>query len=169
MIRLPSNNVIRQRTQSSNVQIYHNRPFPLRDIVDILYPLFTTSYQYDELIRMITTVNHIFCSYDHIQRRCIACALVNEVGTKGGLYIMLFGVRQSSQHHGVGTKLLKGIIEWARQRKYTYIYLHVNVDNYKAIGLYRKVGFRQHEYLPDYYRDSPKESPAGYRMILSLN
>jgi ribosomal protein S18 acetylase RimI-like enzyme len=163
-----SRDVTRRRTPFSNIQVYYNRQFPLEDILDVLYPLFHIYYPYKDFVHMIYTSNHIFCAYDKIQRRSIACALVNNAGSKGGLYLMLFGVRQSSQHHGVGTHLLASIIQWARQTNHTFIYLHVNVDNVKAIGLYKKVGFRKHEYLPNYYGGTPKENPDGIRMILSF-
>jgi ribosomal protein S18 acetylase RimI-like enzyme len=117
---------------------------------------------------MITTVNHIFCAYDQIQRRCVGCALLNNSGKNVGLYLMLFGVRQSNQQHGVGTQLLKTIIQWARRTQHTYIYLHVHVENFKAIGLYEKVGFRRDEYIPDYYVQTSKQNPGAFRMVLFL-
>ena len=171
MFRVFANDLMSHRTShsSNNIQVFHNHPFPLRDLMDIFYPLFASDYSYEDIIHMITTTNHVFCSYNQTIRRCIACALVNNAGTKGGLYIVLFGVRSSSQSHGVGTQLLKTIIQWARRRRYTFIYLHVNADNYKAMGLYEKVGFRRHEYLPNYYQNAAKENPAGYRMILTLS
>jgi len=165
---LLSKSTMKNQVNSSNIQVYHNRQFPLEDIVDVLYPLFGQYYRYDEFIKMITTSNHIFCAYDRIQQRCVGCALVNNVGRTGGLYLMLFGVRQSNQHHGVGTLLLKSVIRWARYTRHTFIYLHVNVDNYKAIGLYEKVGFRMQQYLSGYYNQSPKLNPDAYRMVLSL-
>ncbi|CAF0798917.1 unnamed protein product [Adineta ricciae] len=160
--------LIKSRTRSSNIQVYHNRPFPIEEILAVLYPLFGQFYPYDDFIRMITDSDHIFCAYDRIQRRCVACALVNNKGRNGGLYLMLFGVRQSNQQRGVGTQLLKSVVRWAYQSGYAYIYLHVHVDNYKAIGLYEKVGFRPDEYLQGYYRQTPKENPHAYRMLLKL-
>ena len=49
----------------------------------------------------------------------------------------------SSNHHskGIGTKLLKEIIKIAKKMKLKRLQLGVNVDNKKAIGLYKKVGF----------------------------
>jgi ribosomal protein S18 acetylase RimI-like enzyme len=158
----------RNKINSPHIHIYYNRQFPLEDIVDVFYPLFHADYPYDELIDMISSTNHVFCAYDHIQRRCVACALLNNAGSKGGLYIMLFGVRQSSQHHGIGTKLLKTIIHWAHRTGHTFIYLHVHAENFKAIGLYEKVGFRRHEYLPDFYQNTSKKNPAAFRMVLLL-
>jgi ribosomal protein S18 acetylase RimI-like enzyme len=162
--------VMKNKATFSNVQIYYNRqvPIPIEDVYDVLYPLFHQFYTDKDFERLVNSTNHVFCAYDRIQRRPIACALVNNAGSKGGLYLMLFGVRQSSQHHGLGTYLLKSVIQWARQTRHTFIYLHVNVDNVKAIGLYKKVGFREHAHLPGYYGATPKENPDAIRMILSL-
>lgn len=167
MQKLRLNLKLKQKKESSSIQVYYNRQFPLQDLLDIFYPLFHADYPDDYLVHMIKTANHVFCAYDRYDPHPIACALVNSTGRQV-LYLMLFGVRPSSQHHGVGTQLLENIIEWARYYQYALIYLHVNVDNYKAIGLYKKLGFRQHEYLPNFYANAAKENPDGIRMILSL-
>ena len=169
MIRVFSHDLTPHQTHSSNVQVFHNYPFSWREPLEIFQSLFGFDYRYEDLVTMVTTANHIFCSYDYKTRRYIACALVNNAGGKGVLYINLFGVRQSSQHHGVGTQLLKAILRWARKSGYSFIYLHVNADNHKAIGLYEKVGFHKHEYLPNYYQGSRKANPAGFRMIMTLS
>jgi len=158
----------RDSKNSSGIQIYHNIQFPLDDILGVLYPLFGPYYPYDEFIDMIYTINHIFGAYDKRQGQCIAYGLLNNTETDGGLYLMLFGVSQSSQGHGIGTHLLQKIIRWARQTGHIYIYLDVHVENYKAIGLYEKVGFRKYEYLPNYYIHTSKRPPHAIRMILSL-
>lgn len=156
----------RDRNNYSDIQVYHNIQFPLDDILDVLYPLFSPYYPYDEFINMIYTVNHIFCAYNVRQRQCVGCALVND--KDGGLYVMLFGVRQSSQGHGTGTQLLQAIIRWARRSGYPYIQLDVHVENYKAIGLYEKVGFRKSKFEPFYYAFTSKRPPHAYRMILQF-
>ncbi|UJR24974.1 hypothetical protein I4U23_006338 [Adineta vaga] len=160
--------ITKSKSRLSNIQILHNRPVPLEEILAVLYPLFGEFYPYDDFIRMINDSHNIFCAYDRIQRRCVACALVNNTRKRGGLYLMLFGVRQSSQQRGLGTHLLKSVINWAYYTGHTYMDLHVHVDNYKAIGLYEKLGFRQSEYLRNYYRNTPKDNPHAYRMILRL-
>ncbi|CAF1093843.1 unnamed protein product [Rotaria sp. Silwood1] len=120
------------------------------------------------MISTIYTVHHIFCAYDVQQARCIACALVNNVRNNSGLYIMLFGVQKSNQGHGIGTQLLAAIIQWARQTGYTFIYLHVHIENYKAMALYEKAGFRKTQYVPNYYGHLPKNPPHAFRMDLLL-
>jgi ribosomal protein S18 acetylase RimI-like enzyme len=152
----------------SNIEVRYNTQFPLDDILSVLHPLFGQYYPFDDFVYMIYTINHIFGVYDKNQGQCIACALINNDGIQGGLYIMLFGVQQSNQRHGTGTYLLEKIIQWARQTGYRYIYLHVHVDNSKAIGLYEKVGFYKQTYLPNFYGNLPKYPPHAIQMILSL-
>ncbi|CAF0764317.1 unnamed protein product [Rotaria sordida] len=152
----------------SNIQIYHNIKFPLDDIIDVLHPLFGTKYPFQEMIYTIYTVHHIFGAYDRQQGRCIACALINNVSNNSGLYIMLFGVQQSNQGHGIGTHLLEAIIQWAREKGYRFINLHVHIENYKAIGLYEKSGFRKSQYIPNYYAHLQINPPHAFRMDLPL-
>ena len=150
------------------MRVYHNAQFPMEDILDVLYPSFGSVYPYRDFLKMIYEANHVFCAYDLTENRPIACALVNEVSGKGGLYLMLFGVRPSDQSRGAGTYLLKKIIHWARQAGRTFIYLHVHVENFKAIGLYEKVGFYKYEYIRDFYAQTPKRPADAFQMILSL-
>lgn len=158
----------KKTARRSSLEFYHNAPFPLEEVIDVLYPSFGPQYPYNDFLRMIYDAHHIFCAFDERENRPIACGLVNEVNDKGGLYVMLFGVRPSSQGRGAGTFLLKRILDWSSQRGYTYIYLHVHIENHAAIGLYEKVGFRKQELIWNFYSATPKANPHGYRMILSL-
>lgn len=152
---------------SPKLRFYHNAPVPFEDPFGVLFELFGTIYPTKDIVNMISTANHVFTAYDE-QGRCIACALVNDAGSKGGLYLMLFGVRQAAQGRGAGTYFLEKVLRWARYAGYTFIYLHVHADNYKAIGLYEKVGFQKHEYLPNFYETTPKRPAHGFRMVLSF-
>src|SRR5690349_13753286 len=104
MRRLSTEKEKRDKKDFSNIQIEYNRQFPFNDIFDVLYPLFGQYYPYNDFIYTIYSVNHIFCAYDKETHQSIACALLNnETTQQGGLYLMLFGVRQSNQTHGIGT------------------------------------------------------------------
>jgi len=153
---------------SKQIQIFYNIQFPLKDILDILYPIFGQYYPFDDFLFMIYTIKHIFCAYDPSTKQPIACALLNNDSSSGGLYVMLFGVRESNQRHGIGTQLLQTIVQWARQRGFSYIQLHVNIENQKAMGLYEKVGFQKMQYVQNFYKNIPKSPPHAFRMILSL-
>lgn len=51
-------------------------------------------------------------------------------------------VAQSAQGSGVGTALMQGLLDWADQwAQVKRIELRVNVDNLRAIALYKKFGF----------------------------
>ncbi|CAF1176949.1 unnamed protein product [Adineta ricciae] len=153
----------------SSIQIYHHIPFPLNDLLGVLYPLFGSYYPFEEFLHMIYTVHHIFCAYDIVQNRCVGCALLNNTdNTNQSIYIMLFGVQQTNQNQGVGTYLLQTVIQWAHQAGYQHIHLDVFVENYKAIGLYEKVGFQKYKFLPNYYIHTSKRPPHAIRMVLSF-
>jgi RimJ/RimL family protein N-acetyltransferase len=53
---------------------------------------------------------------------------------------------------GVGTRLLRACIEWARERGAHKISLQVWPHNHAALRLYRKFGFEQEGYLRKHYR-----------------
>jgi ribosomal protein S18 acetylase RimI-like enzyme len=170
MLRFLRGKKKKEKKDSSDIEVYYNKfiQIPFNDIFGVLHPIFGQYYGNNDFIYMLSTAQHIFCAYDKRQGQCIACALINNDSTQGGLYIMLFGVRKSNQSHGTGTYLLETIIQWARQTGYRYIHLHVHVDNYKAIGLYEKVGFRKYQYLPNFYGNIQKDPPHAIQMILSL-
>ncbi len=59
-----------------------------------------------------------------------------------GIPEITIGVVASERGHGVGTTLLQGLIQGARDAGYPAISLSVEVDN-PALRLYRRLGFRR--------------------------
>jgi len=55
------------------------------------------------------------------------------------------------QRHGLGRKLLDGMLELARRRDMHRVVLEVRISNTAAIGLYRKAGFADIGLRRDYY------------------
>ncbi len=76
-------------------------------------------------------------------------------------------VNDNYQNMGIGTALLKHLINVARMRKLKKIYLQVSTANDRAINLYKKAGFKtegklcKESYVNGKYRDE-------YRMTLFL-
>lgn len=157
---------------SSSISIYHNTKFSFIDVESILAPIFKSYYGTEKLRSIISSVDHIWCAYDKKLNKYIACALIQSHSRDNILYIKLFGVEKSSQGQGIGTRLLKAIKVWAKNKGYFAIILHTQINNEKAIGLYEKVGFRKQKLMRNFFRPQAafstfNESDA-YPMILYL-
>ncbi|CAF4440393.1 unnamed protein product, partial [Adineta steineri] len=96
-----------------STQISRNLNYPLWHLQDVLLPLFEKDYTYDSLRETIQSANHIWCAYEN--GKCIGCALITDIGSYGGLYVILFGVKKSAQGRGIGKRLLEDIIRWSRK------------------------------------------------------
>lgn len=144
----------------------YNRDYPFWQLEDLLYPLFNSNHTQESLSETIKSANHIWCAYQNEQ--CLGCGLMTEFGSQKGLYLLLFGVRRSFQGQGIGTQLLQKIVQWARQRHFTFIYLHTEKDNRKAITMYQKAGFLKQHCDPQGLDDLPSTGSDSISMILYL-
>ena len=59
------------------------------------------------------------------------------------IFVDIIGVRESFRGKGVGKTLLNRVINHAREKGCEQIMLAVSISNQKAIGLYRRMGFRR--------------------------
>lgn len=57
-----------------------------------------------------------------------------------GLYIEDMYIRNTYQRHGIGKKLLNGMIEETKRRGYTKLEWQCAIDNYGAMKFYEKMG-----------------------------
>ncbi|CAF1089483.1 unnamed protein product [Adineta steineri] len=149
-----------------STQISRNLNYPLWHLQDVLLPLFEKDYTYDSLRETIQSANHIWCAYEN--GKCIGCALITDIGSYGGLYVILFGVKKSAQGRGIGKRLLEDIIRWSRKHGYKFIYLHTEYTNKKAIGMYERAGFRQEFYQSNFSDQLPRFGSNIASMILFL-
>lgn len=147
-------------------EISHNLNYPLWQLEDVLLPLFTKSYDQQSLRETIRSANHIWCAYR--LKKCLACVLITDIGSNGGLYMILFGVRRSAQGQGIGKNLLESVIAWARDSEHRFIYLHTEQDNLRAIGMYERAGFRREFNQPDLVEQLPKFGDGIVPMVLFL-
>jgi ribosomal protein S18 acetylase RimI-like enzyme len=154
------------KRQTHLTQISHNLDYPVSHLEEVLLPLFAKSHSNDSLRVTIESANHIWCAYEN--GKCIGCVLITDIGSHGGLYIILFGVRKSAQGRGIGTYLLENIIKWSRKHRHTFIYLHTEEGNKNAIGLYEKAGFRKDFDRPVYMEQLPTHGSGVVPMMLVL-
>ncbi|MBI0023013.1 ribosomal protein S18-alanine N-acetyltransferase [Lactobacillus sp. W8172] len=69
------------------------------------------------------------------------------------------------QHQGLGTYLMKLMIDYAQKVNCSFISLEVRIDNENAKKLYQALGFTVKLVRPNYYQDVHKD---GLNMVLDL-
>lgn len=75
-------------------------------------------------------------------------------------------VSQSLHRRGLGARMVKEFIDYARNGGGHAIFLEVRASNQVARALYRKAGFQEWGERPGYYHD-PTEPAIQYRLMLS--
>eukprot|EP01026_Neomeris_dumetosa_P019917 TRINITY_DN1803_c0_g1_i1.p2 TRINITY_DN1803_c0_g1~~TRINITY_DN1803_c0_g1_i1.p2 ORF type:complete len:172 (+),score=16.19 TRINITY_DN1803_c0_g1_i1:87-602(+) len=82
----------------------------------------------------------------------IACRIEKQ-GTKPKLYIMTLGVLAAYRNMGVGRRLLQRCLRIVQtDRNLEEVYLHVQVNNEKAISFYKHFDFEVCEKVENYYK-----------------
>ena len=71
-----------------------------------------------------------------------------------GLYtIVNLGILDEYRHQGYGEMLVKYLIELCNKNSIKYVYIRVDKNNYKALSLYNKVGFKEHQSFVTWYKE----------------
>ncbi|AAT44076.1 ribosomal protein S18-alanine N-acetyltransferase [Picrophilus oshimae] len=73
------------------------------------------------------------------------------------------------QGHGYGKLLLSSLEDKMRGLGYLYSILEVRSMNYRAISMYKKNGYREIEYIKNYYEVNDPGGRDAIRMIKSLH
>ena len=79
--------------------------------------------------------------------------------------IISFAVRKKFRGKGIGKKLLKAAIERCKERGKKKILLEVRVSNFVAQNLYKKMGFKIIDIIPNYYTNGED----AYLMALDIS
>jgi ribosomal-protein-alanine N-acetyltransferase len=74
-------------------------------------------------------------------------------------------VAETSQRRGLGSKLIRGLVDGARDRNVARVFLEVRESNGSARALYEKCGFAISGGRASYYSD-PAEDAVLYRLTL---
>lgn len=75
------------------------------------------------------------------------------VRERGYCHIISIAVHPAYRRKGIGSALLKKLIEIMEHKGLTSFLLEVRVSNTAAINLYRRFGFRIVRRIPSYYKD----------------
>jgi ribosomal-protein-alanine N-acetyltransferase len=79
-------------------------------------------------------------------------------------HILSISVRNEMQSKGIGTLLLKSMLDQCKAMNYKKIFLEVRVSNEKAINFYEKLGFSKDAIRNNYYTDNSEDA-----LLMSLS
>ena len=79
-------------------------------------------------------------------------------------HILSISVRNEMQSKGIGTLLLKSMLDQCKVMNYKKILLEVRVSNEKAINFYGKFGFSKDAIRNNYYTDNSEDA-----LLMSLS
>lgn len=80
------------------------------------------------------------------------CCRIEQVDNERRLYIMTLGCLFTYRRLGIGTTMLKHVLDYAFRKGMDNIYLHVQINNTGAIEFYQKFGFEIVDTKEDYYK-----------------
>ena len=79
-------------------------------------------------------------------------------------HILSISIRNEMQSKGIGTLLLKSMLDQCKVMNYKKIFLEVRVSNEKAINFYEKFGFSKDAIRNNYYTDNSEDA-----LLMSLS
>lgn len=95
------------------------------------------------------------------------CCRIELADNEKRLYIMTLGCLFTYRRLGIGTTMLKHVLECASKKGIDNIYLHVQTNNTAAIEFYQKSGFEIVDTKQDYYNRIEPSSAFVLRKQLS--
>ncbi len=133
-----------------NLEIYNMTDYDLSLIKDILIDDFDDFWTYDVLQEELNNPNSEYF---------VAKLENNILGFAGiwkavdDVHITDIVVKKSNRQTGIGSKLLKKLIQTAKSQNFNSITLEVNEHNQPAINLYLKYGFKNVGFRKKYYNN----------------
>ena len=133
------------------IEVYKMSLTDLESIKEILVSDFDDFWNYSILKDELSNANSYY----------LVAKLDNEIlGFAGIKYvlndadIMNIVVKKSKRKSGIGSLLLKNIIELCKKLNVSTLFLEVNEKNLPAISLYKKFGFEEVGFRKNYYKEN---------------
>ena len=133
------------------IEVYKMSLTDLENIKEILVSDFDDFWNYSILKDELSNANSYY----------LVAKLDNEIlGFAGIKYvlndadIMNIVVKKSKRKSGIGSLLLKNIIELCKKLNVSTLFLEVNEKNLPAISLYKKFGFEEVGFRKNYYKEN---------------
>ena len=133
------------------IEVYKMSLNDLENIKEILVSDFDDFWNYSTLKEELSNANSYY----------LVAKSDNEIlGFAGIKYvlndadIMNIVVKKSKRKSGIGSLLLKNIIELCKKLNVSTLFLEVNEKNLPAISLYKKFGFEEVGFRKNYYKEN---------------
>ena len=133
------------------IEVYKMSLNDLENIKEILVSAFDDFWNYSTLKEELSNANSYY----------LVAKSDNEIlGFAGIKYvlndadIMNIVVKKSKRKSGIGSLLLKNIIELCKKLNVSTLFLEVNEKNLPAISLYKKFGFEEVGFRKNYYKEN---------------
>ena len=139
------------------------------DIWDEIYPseFFEDDIIYQQLYVLINNINEIVAAFVLCQENAGENAVTWQENNAKPCYIDRFGVSVKHSRKGIGTIALNEAIRLSKEMKVEYLRLFVVDNNYPAVNLYQKMGFKRADgvYI-EFIDDEISFDEIGYEMKL---
>lgn len=96
------------------------------------------------------------------------CCRIEQVDNERRLYIMTLGCLFTYRRLGIGTTMLKHVLDFATKKGIDNIYLHVQSNNTGAIDFYKKFHFEIVDVKEDYYKRIEPSSALVLRKQMGI-
>ncbi|CAG8533666.1 14237_t:CDS:2 [Ambispora leptoticha] len=155
----------RKQTTSHRIalgDVTQNNMGQLKRLNSVLFPVHYTDRFYKDVLEVGEFAKLAYFNDACVGGVCCRKELIAGTPEKSKLYIMTLGVLAPYRNLGLGTALLKHILEHAHSinssptpqnhPKFTEVYLHVQTSNNEAISFYKKYDFEIVGTIQDYYK-----------------
>lgn len=131
----------------------------LKEVLKIEQESFPNPYSYDFFKLLVETCSNWFIiATNELEKNdekteilgyVVANILQWDRGQIG--HIISIAIKPESRRKGIGTKLMTDIIGRLRKHKCVQVRLEVSTTNRAALEMYRKLGFHEVDFIPNYY------------------
>lgn len=136
--------------KSKNVAISSMTQEDLKQLANLPFSAFDDFWTYSILQDELNSENSHYLVAKSLNGEIIGFAGIKLLVDKAD--IMNIAVKKSFRNQGIGSLLLKNLIQLSQEKKVTSISLEVMEENYPAIHLYKKFGFKQVGIRKNYYQ-----------------
>jgi len=105
-----------------------------------------------------------YCPVLMVDGEMCAYAVMSIVAGEGHIFNVC--VKQNYQRQGYGKQVVLHLLEFAKEKKATNIFLEVRPSNISAINLYEQLGFNEIGLRKDYY---PSENGREDALIMAID